>query len=354
MKISIAQRLKPYSHNPGTRVILPFSHYAVEVFPAAVNVYAIDGSFPRLCGQLIPSIRGPVEPFTVQLDLERGIVLVSGKGSQGHFLYTIHYDSAVNRIIVHTKKAAFPLSWENSSENVILSDRDSDLCRTTFEELSLGIHRSQEWGGIRSRLDMKEIFPFWFRLGQMVPRCVNDRLEGVAELLAPCFDALAQEANGELDSVFSDLFRAGFCDLFFPTLVDDLHQGFPLGEVTGSSHVSPLLLIQEGARCLRSLFIRVEGKEITPIPLLPPRMIAGRVLQLALPEIGCVDLEWRKKTIRRMVLRADTTGEISLNLPRRIKSFRVRNGSEEGVRFLKGKSIPIIAGKEYSFDNFLS
>ena len=63
IRISIAERFKPFSHTPGTKYILPYSTLTVQVFPTLIRVEERE----------IPlELTGPVVDFTAQIDLEKG------------------------------------------------------------------------------------------------------------------------------------------------------------------------------------------------------------------------------------------------------------------------------------------
>ncbi len=79
------------------------------------------------------------------------------------------------------------------------------------------------------------------------------------------------------------------------------YQGLmPLERSQGN--VSPLAFLTEGARLIRNHFIEEEPNGIKILPALPPECHAGRLINVAIKGVN-LDLEWSKKTIRRLILR---------------------------------------------------
>ncbi len=81
MKITIAERLKPFSHLPGSSCVIPWSSFKVQAFPALLifeNLITFEKQEYRL------NWKGPVLDFTLELDLEKGVVWVYGKTQEGH------------------------------------------------------------------------------------------------------------------------------------------------------------------------------------------------------------------------------------------------------------------------------
>lgn len=323
MKIAISEKLKPYSHLPGTSCLIPGTTLRAQVYPALI----------RIDNQEIPlPIEGPVKDFTVQLDLEKGCINVWGHTAKGYMRYAI---------------------WPGPDSFAIVADKfPSDfkiqrgqITKLPFskERLSLGCHKAQDWCLTNRRLAMEEIFPFWLRLGQMTPEVQNGPHEGVAALLdlPPCISSLSQ------------LYLAGFKGILDPRLHDDDYQGFNLPDLTTNNPLSPLVLLTEGARLIRSLFIRQEGPTIKILPSLPTEFHCGRFINIQYPKFGTIDLEWSKKTIRKMIFRSEVDGEFTPEFYH-VKSYRLRTSlQDKGKRLTVGASLSIKSGNHYLLDNFM-
>lgn len=285
MTIRIAQRFHPFSKEPGTCCLIPGTTYALQFFPTLIKVYDLAQSGWLLIREI--PIESPSR-FLVTMDLERGEV---------RFGKEVMYIEGVTPV---------PCGH--------------------VERLALGSHKKQEWELVRRRCDLAEILPIWFRLGQMVPQ-VATKLTGTAELLE----------RGE----FRKAFLAGFSGIMTPHLEDRMHYGYTEGDAQESS---PLVLLTEGYKRIRKLFL-VESDEIAILPELPTELHAGRMLGLKV-SAGELDLEWSKKFIRRMQLRAEIDGVVKFSFAKGVKRMRV-NGKVIGV-----DGVEVEKGSVYQFDRF--
>ncbi len=241
MRITIKERLRPFSHTPGTRLLLPGTTQIVQIFPKG----------EKDVGH---------KHFLVTQDLERGRILVVGD------------------------KGRYEITGEG---------------RPPLERLSLGSHKKQDWDLVTRRLDLAEILPVWFSLGQWTPP--------VPYTPAP---SLLEEGD------FLAAFRAGFSDLFVPRNTDLQHHGFDLPPIVGD----PLALLTEGAKKIRALFIE-EGERLSLLPHLPLKFHAGRMTGLQ-TKWGELSIEWSKKRLRRALLIPSCSGPLHLTLQRDLKSWR--------------------------------
>ncbi len=131
--ITIANRLRPFSHTPGTQCLIPGTTKVLTAYPTRIE---IDGEAQEL------EVTGPVEKFLVQQDLEKGCVTVEGHAASGFFRHVIQGEP-----IPH------------------------------LERLSLGCHKKQDWDLVTRRCDLIEIAPFWFQLAQWTPGSADKALE---------------------------------------------------------------------------------------------------------------------------------------------------------------------------------
>lgn len=310
--IRIASRLRPFSHLPGASCLIPGTGIEVEAFPALIRL--------KNSGKEIPlEIKGPLKQFTLMQDLERGCVTVFSEQYRLHVL--------PNGEITDQKNPPLP-PIKNQ------------------ERLSLGSHKKQEWEGIKRRLDPCEFFPLWFRLGfslELPPRPEGN--VGMFGLLAECREAIEAHTPERIIPAFQKLFLAGFRGILVPRLRDDEHQGIVIDNAIAPT--SALYLLQEGAALIRSLFLVSSGNELAILPNLPPELFAGRMLNLACPGFGELDLEWTKKTIRQIEFRAACDGELHLRFPSAIRTFRLR-----GKICGNGEALEIKSGDHYVLDQF--
>lgn len=322
MQIKIAQKLRPYSHRPGTKCLLPGTTHTFEIFPACISTL----------GQEIPlPIEAPIREFTIEQNLENGTIEVWGQAANGYFRYKLAAaTSGMGWKLIPEKGALAPIHSE-------LETRKID--HTSIERLSLGSHKSLDWELMSRRQLLVEILPVWFRLGQLTP--VPSTAIHKDSLLDQCL-------NGDLQS-FLNLFNAGFDGILNPLESDHRHLGFQLPPVKNQS---PLCLLSEGWKCIRSLFIAEQKQHVQVLPHLPPEFHCGRLLNVQLP-IGSMDLEWSKKRIRRVVIRSAKDAALSLGFQKGLKHYRLRkNRQDKGSQQSVDQPLELQKNKEYYLDNF--
>ncbi len=320
MHIRIAERLRPFSHHPGTKVILPRSKIVLELYPTLFIVG----------DQKIPlELTGPVKEFTVQLDLEKGCVWVWG-----------FYQEGYRRFCLWSESGAFKIAAVRGGETV----DHPKFSTSAFERLSLGSHKKQDWCLVKRRGDLKEIVPHWLRLAQLLPS-VERHDQGVLDYLRQI-----PKEKTTLNENILNLYHLGFDGIFHPRLDDRDHLGVFLPSVTGSP--SPLALIAQGAEFLRSLFIE-EGEQIKILPCLPPQFHCGRLIFIDLGEIGALHIEWSKKMIRRMVFNSASDRDQTFVFQKEVKNFRFRKADEKKGKIISsGSSLSFSSDSVYYFDRF--
>ncbi|HUD01958.1 MAG TPA: hypothetical protein VMR37_06495, partial [Rhabdochlamydiaceae bacterium] len=185
MKITITERLKPFSHLPGASCVIPWSGWKVQAFPTLLifeDLLSLQKHEYRL------EWKGPVLDFTLELDLEKGVVWVYGRTAEGYRRICIEM---LETGIAIDKKVVVP---------------GSQVLPHSLERLSLGMSKALDWEQVRRRHEMAEILPIWFRLGQMVPR-----QSGRVNLLHEC-------EKTEIEALYLKLFLAGFEGILCPRI----------------------------------------------------------------------------------------------------------------------------------------
>ena len=365
MRIQIANRLKPFSHLPGTMCPLPGSSLRFQIFPACIKVHDLSQTEPLFLEELPLPVEGPIKDFTVQLDLERGYILVWGKSATGFFRYRIH--------AIESKSTESKLTKSKSKWGIIVEKSPNQKMEDihpiggfpihqpskTIERLSLGSHKEQDWLSVSRRQDLKEIFPFWFRLGQMITQVQSrsDFRQGTAFLLEKCREQIKVNNSSQWLEPFQNVFIAGFEGILSPRLRDDQYNGFHLPDLKKDCELSPFILLQEGSNLIRDLFIHNKNQEIHILPSLPSQFHCGRMTDLVCGSEN-LDLEWSKKELRRIVLRAGRTGDLQLIFPKGFRQYRLRLHPSDSSPGHSSSIVPcnraiaIESEKTYFFDNF--
>lgn len=364
MHLEVAARLRPYSHLPGTACVLPGSLYKLQIFPCLIQVYSLANFEPLLLKELHFELNGPIKDFTVQQDLEKGCINVWGHSLEGYFRYRLRAEEKGPGIELFVEKYPqdpIKITDEKKTHFVLVKDSlivlsEKQVFKTyippSTERLSLGIHKSQDWELIKRRLDLKEVFPFWSRLGQIIPSTHSqNKGDRVYPFLEQCQEIIENKKIEALVPAFNNFFLAGFESLLSPRLRDTHYQGLLPDFSIKQDSLSPLLLLQEGAALIRKIFIQEETHLIHILPALPPQFHAGRFIHIKLKG-GILHLEWTKKTIRRLMYYAEESQTLTFHF-KHIKKFRLHESSQDkGKISYPNDPIETIKKCLYFFDNF--
>lgn len=345
MHITIAERLKPFSHTPGTYFMLPGTPLRFQLFPGLIRVHDLSSLEPKLISELPLDVVGPVEGFTVMQDLERGCIKVWGHTAKGYMRY---------RIVPETQKdRPYTIVLEKSPSEQKAVSTYSYTTPGNISRLSLGNHKAQDWTMMQRRADFTEIFPCWHRLGQWQPAIQHKTYKGTASLLQVCQKAIDDVRLLDILPAFKGLFLAGFDVGLSPQLDDIQYQGFHLPKFHPDDIATPLILLKEGSELIHSLFLQFSVGTIKLLPALPPEFHCGRLIQVPIANVGLLDLEWSKKQIRRMILRAHVDASLHFSFQKDLKQFRLRLcESERGQLIPCPAVLELKAGQSYLFDRF--
>lgn len=344
MKITIAERLHPFSHGPGTKFLIPRTTWAVQVFPTRLNFSDLEGGAEPFF--LTLDFVGPVRGFTAEMDLERGHLNVFGITQKGFMRYQLA-----------AKESGIHLTMEKTPEDKVVCAKGSEtfamakgeshlVCASALtslgqERLSLGMHKAQDWDLVRRRLDCKEIFPAWFLMASQTPE-----KSGENALLEACRRKIEQREKDSVLEAFERLFLAAFEGVLAPRCADTEHQGIEFTSQT------PLSLLTESGRLIRSLFIQENEGALSLLPCLPPQFHCGRMTGVRITSGETLHFEWTKKTLRVVHIHSASNGQIALQLPKGIRSFRMTGGKKLEVD-AEGKIIvPLEANKTVQLDRF--
>ena len=377
MRIEIAERLRPFSHLPGTSFVLPGSLLSIEIFPALIRVNDLSAALPISLADIAMDIQGPVNNFTALQDLENGSLRVWGKSITGFFRYSIKALEGDEGIVISLEKTpeqgvmfSCRGKWKTAKktsatpgEKVFFAEKAlSDGCGKSghlesTERLSLGSHKLQDWEFVRRRLSFIEIFPIWYRLGQIVKLPVSNKLAGTALLLNDCRQAIEANTPEMILPKFRHLFLAGFEGGLSPRLMDTSFQGIKYQEndlsIPPLTQSSAIILLSEGAKLIRSIFVKESDQTIHVLPAIPPEFHCGRLLNVKCGKQGLLTLEWTKKSLRCMTFSALENQKIVFTFSNHEKVCRLRSSyQDKGLAYIPGSQIDIVGGQNYWFDNF--
>lgn len=341
-----AKSLRPFTHVPGETCLLPGTTVQVTAYPTKI---VLDDSPISL------ALTGPVEDFTLMQDLTRRFVRIFGRAKEGYFSYRLSADSqGITLLVERSPDAGIPFSFAN--EEKTLKRKETHVfpslqdVKTSSEFLHFGCHKRPDWTLVKRRLSLEEILPIWFALGSNCPT-TSLHNEGTAALLKPVASHLKNRDRAAMGPAWLALFRAGFGGLMTPRLIDTDHLG--ILKQAPPPEGSPFVLLNEGARLIRAMLVQVSREKLSLLPCLPIELHAGCFQNVSISETLSLDLEWSKKMLRTVTLRPTQDQTCRLDLPKALKSFRLRtNRNQRGERFLKENSLEVEKGKTYLIDRF--
>ena len=360
MQIAIAERLKGFVHRPGVRALIPGSSLVAEAYPARLEFYDLGESTP--CGEVALTLEGAGEHFTLEQDLERGHLKIFS--SFGRKLFRVSLSACEGGVLLLVDKLPYPMAfqsrWRGVEANGALAIGEPvrfgaplgeplNFSTLLGERLSFGSSKALNWDCVSGREEMREILPYWFRLGGMAPSLSSAKIPS-STLLSSLDAAIAERRRSDLIPSLRNLYRAGFGELMVPSCVDEHHLGFSLPPLSKES--SPLLLLSAGAQLIRSILIDERDGALSLLPLLPHDLPCGRLIRAA-TSFGELDMEWSCGRMRRCFLNPTLSTELLLDLPKEIRHFRVRylpHGS--GRKVDAGTPFPVFQGRRVFIDRF--
>lgn len=326
--ISISDRFRPFIHTPGMFCPIPATCLAAKVFPAFVQIFNIAEYPYKLINEHRLPIAGRVDPFTLLLDVEKGGVTVFGEGSSGYFRYQILPATSVPGYELVGNKGALLSESANTSPFPQIRER-----------LALGCNKKLDWDLVKRRLDLKEILPVWHRLGLLVP-------DQSKKTLSHLFPKKKQEIEESLLSLFLGYFQG----ILTPRNEDLEYQGLTLPLLPQDT--SPLALLKEGSDWIRTLFVEEVNEIIHILPHLPSIFHEGRLIHVPLSQ-GELNIEWSKKTIRRVIFIANSSGSVIFKFPNMVRTCRVRKNLQEKGKILTcDVHMDVEEGVNYLLDRF--
>ncbi len=288
-------KLKPFSHRPGISCVIPGTSIVVQVFPTLLRYK--DLATGKAWEEKL-DWKGPVEGFTVEL--EGTSLEVFGKTAEGF----------------RRKQLGKPF-------------------KRPLESLSLGKHTKLDWELVLRRMDMEEMAPVLFQLGQLVP-------ETTAE--TPILKLLDFNDKRDVAPQLTSFFKTGFQGMLAPRLIDDEFQGIV---ESGPTSGCAFALLTEGYRAIRALFF-VESDGFSLLPNLPPEFHAGRLLDLRTSAGDLISIEWSKKLLKKVLIKPATTRAVSLTIQKSLNSFRINKKIRHDVK----NHLSLVAGETLFLDRF--
>lgn len=321
MKIAISDRLRSFSHKAGHHVMVPGTMVALQVFPTELTWISSHG----VESSLVLDLKGPMDPFTVEQDLEAKLVRIYGQAQSGYFRMCVKVErtGVLTLYFEKTPKEGISTIYQGKSQCFFSGDL-FPLCieeitdSSSEEKLFLGLDKQKEWERMRDRKDLREILPLWHALGNTISAKKEEH---------PFFPALKEAIDKKERQKVYDLLLLTYLAHFSPGL-------FPRKEDTEKQGIPPLVesaidLLLQGSKIIRSLFFQEKQDGLHFLPCLPSQFVCGKMVHIQTQMGPILDLEWTKHRLRRVRILVEVEQEICLHFPSEIKTFRIRKSYKD-------------------------
>ena len=354
MKIKIPKKLSPFTSKIGKSFIIPRSSLILRAFVTKFEIWEKE----KKLLDLSLDIQGSFD-FSIFHDLEKRKILIFLKSKNDFFAFHFFVEKKGLFFFIDRSKVGAVQVTLNEKEKLELKKKEKFLLPVEVrmlqvdckEKLSLKVLKKQDYELIDRRQDLKEIFPIWYSLGQMVPK-EKDHYEGTCAYFKKIEEKIKEKDKLQLQRLFLNLYKIAFLPYFAPTLVDRNFQGILDIKEKEIKTKSANVLLTKGYELVRSLFFREEKGLFFILPCLLPMFYTG-ILKDLKTEIGLVDLEWSKKLLKKMVIYPEKDCILAFELQNSIKSFRVRSGKKDKAHFYRAKEkVPLKSGQIYFLDRF--
>ncbi|MBN2479193.1 MAG: hypothetical protein JXA94_03110 [Parachlamydiales bacterium] len=325
MQIKINQKFYFFTQEIKNTFLILNTHYSVKIYPGLLlfsDLISKKKSF-----RVFLNFKGPVKDFKIFQDLKEGFLKISFHIENGFVSYKI-LPKDKNLQIYFEKAPQEGLDYQFDIKDKVFSkdSRALPIEMLSFvkpqEFLSFGVFKKQDLTLINRRLSLLEIFPIIFFMSQFYIDV--DKINTPAdELLLKIKSNILNQEKDKLDFHFLTLIKALFFDAFVPRVQDEYFQNI-IPYYENLNDLNPIYILKETSRLIRSLFIQEDVQEILILPCLLPIFHAGRFLNIE-TSFALIDIEWSKKLIRKVIIKAKETKKIKLSFQSKIKSFRLKN-----------------------------
>ncbi len=294
MKIQIFERCTPFSHKPGISCLIPGTREIIRAFPGKINDDLLE-------------VAGPIKEWTFFQDLERARIQVKGIAQNGVF------------------KKEF-----------------SGTPLPSKAKLSFGSHKAQNMNKMVERADPAEFLPLWFALAQYYPDA------GTFEAGDSLLNDVKISERLDLYQAWKNLFLSGFSEWMIPRNFDEGYHGFSKPPVMGND---PFQMFTVGAVLIKEMFVKFDGSQLCILPRLPPELHCGRLVNLEVPGLGTISIEWSKKEIKKIILNPSVSIDLLIVHPKRIQGCRLKVGNRTSRQTIE-KLIKLEKNEVIFFDQF--
>ena len=336
MQIVIDHRYKPYSLQPGVKVLVPSTSLLVQIFPSQLSIRDLS------CSSNANFIEYPPidQSFTVFQDMERGHILIRGF-SKG---------KAVQKEIVMQENQCLLLDKKPVKQAHLLVDNVEVHAKSSETRIHFGCYKKPNMMRMRSQALLHEYLPFWHALGKRYSLSNNrEPSEDTTALLMQIEKSLQKEEILSLAGQWQQAFQSCLKSLFVPTRFDEEFFGFVPQQ---RNQKDPLEILSWGSLLIEKMILEEKNHQISLGRKIPKELHCGRATCLIFTG-GKISCEWSKKQMKKVKIEAEKNCSVVLDIPK-VQSVRIRNGARsKGTRVFLKESFDLISGKTYFLDQMM-
>lgn len=338
-KVEILQRLRPFTHDPGKKIILPGSSFICQIFPTAIYFFEAFAEKPSV--SLYWQLEGFFDFFTAELDLENLSIRVWMISQKNRYQYrlSLEQDMAIGlslekspisniEIVLEKNKGSKKEILTKGKKNIFEVEKKIENTEKSLDlfqkktRLSLGSHKSQDLSGICRRRDLKEIFPIWYQLALCQKKLIDTRSTLTIEETVAIEQAFSSQRHDLLYTLFLHWFLKAFEEYFIPQPYNNQYYVKKDFSSENAKTIVDWAILIQGGRYIERCFIERKEKTIALLPHLLPQFPCGRMVNVPV-DLGLVDFEWQKKELIRVLIHIKKEGLVQLQLPRSITKMRM-------------------------------
>jgi hypothetical protein len=364
MSHKLKQKIMPFTHTPGPRVWLPYTFWAMRIFPSRLEFYDCSKDRLNLCATLEWTLMCRVEGFNVELNLERGYVSIEGNDGESFFRFIVLASENLNPILYLKKRrgnciyttsemkievgASFELidkQWVLSSLNPLLPRKLS-----TTSQIYLGSDKQQNWDQVYSSNDPKRWVPLLCRSRYFWPKGLREQTYK-SQAYLDLMESLLNIAPRKLWDRLMD-YAMTHCSGLLLSSWEDIHYscGKQWKSEKGLSSLVPLCLLTLG---FEHLLYSLDDNQLRLLPKMTPEIACGKLSNLQIGGFS-ISYEWSRERLKKVKISSLNQQKIELVFPKAIRGGRVRIEGGGGAQNFQGHCFELsrIQAKSIELDRF--
>lgn len=350
--IRIKKRFHLFSTKPGSQIPIAQMGVVFTLYPTEIEL-SVEGKVQRW--QLDFQVQ--LKEFKVFFDPIKNEIDVELKSLDSFFAYRLAFFEKGWQLTLKrsSPKKSLRVKKDNSStfetlalhESFFLAPQASkDGLRNEPQLLFCGVHKKADVEAIQKRRDIREYLPFLYLFAQMSPTENKETTPEFDQRLKKLKESIEQAKHDEMTPLLDEIYQFFFTSFFTPTYQDP-DKWFSCSKTPQGSDFSILSLLYP---FLGRLFFEKTSNGYHFLPHLPKELFTGKLIHVKENDFE-FDLEWSKKKIFRMTLRAIRDSDKTLYFGSKIKSYRIRVDNNSTI-YKNGDSIRLRCGAIYQLDRF--